>query len=891
VISDEGGEEDGTRNTEENPLPTLPSQESTAGEQLDPMDRAAAANLPDTNSSQKQQKPQQQQQPSQQQRQSQLKQQRQRAFPSEDHSQGGGNEQGEKNRLPGENIPLDFPQPKEKSAATHDENVGSLLAVGWRHEDILLALRATAAADGAENVQRAQEYLKQLSHTRIQRIAAEEAQIRAQESGTYEEQETVRAGGELALILAAYPGVICLALHLQEVHRKTRNAHNSELGRTAANLLAHEKVRNYEQAKQAKTYLLSQIALAVIHDCRECEKLRIKEAVAKKEAEERTRKAAEAKAREAQRKAAEAAEQRRAIEAAEARKAAERQKLPKTPPLSELEEEGPEQQPADGSPSDSFDERDSRWAKRKKPSHCWNCDQGALAPPNHLLYICDVCGHTIHKTCTKWNKVSKRSGIGVTKHACLACFRALPNSWKAVTPGNGSNMQVGTTANGTNVAHNRPQESRMPAAGQIDQHRSGAKARAPQSGDAMLSPVTTRMSLLPSPGTTPAVVGAGSSSLQSQTQEDQLSMKIRPYSLWEPLPADWCTLQEHSERGLGKQAYQNWKKRNLSLRDQARGKLGPLTNALTSEMLVSIGNALINEESLRPRPHMTDEELTQWIKDDPTYSWVKRVSDSDLIAFLDKHFSVLDTETFLAMRIPGPPKVPHTTSDNDVNYCATVHSAFAEQWLNRLTELRAGGWDDGTLDLRQAYINALENQPTLHHEAMTFRTTSHDRLISHMRAWTQQKTCEQQAHKQRRDKVRADMAAEVEALRTEVRALQQKQSPGKIGLDPNPRTPLPYLCQGCGRTYSRDGRTIPCEKACVYSEHAEHNSKYLDGHPWPKNKPALTWGTEELYLKKYGKPMPLMGKKYIEARDKQRRKREREREQKGGPSPKASKQP
>jgi hypothetical protein len=382
-------------------------------------------------------------------------------------------------------------------------------------------------------------------------------------------------------------------------------------------------------------------------------------------------------------------------------------------------------------------------------------------------------------------------------------------------------------------------------------------------------------------------------------------MKIRPYTLWEPLPADHSSAEEHPEKGLGKLAYQNWKRKNLSLKDQSRGQLGPLTNALTADMLVSIGNALIDEEGLRPKRNMTDDELSAWIRSDPKYEWVKTVSDADLIRFLDKHFSVLDSETFLSMRILGPPEVPHTIGD-DVNYCAGVHSAFADRWLNRLTELRAGGWDDSVSDLRQAYINALENQPTLQNEARTYRTSSHDRLISHLRAWTQQKAAEQAAHKQRRDKVKASaaptpsaqsspsqtkptgtqlvkdgaLAREVKALRTEIAQLKS-QTPANQAPNSQANQPASMFCNGCGRSYTNEnGRVMPCLNKCVYSEHPEHNARYQQGQPWPPNKPPLTWGTVQGYLEKYGKEMPQIGKNYLERRAKNARKRERERQEK-----------
>jgi hypothetical protein len=207
-------------------------------------------------------------------------------------------------------------------------------------------------------------------------------------------------------------------------------------------------------------------------------------------------------------------------------------------------------------------------------------------------------------------------------------------------------------------------------------------------------------------------------------------------------------------------------------------------------------------------------------------------------------------------------------------------------------------------DLRQAYINALENQPTLQNEARTYRTSSHDRLISHMRAWTQQKAAEQAAHKQRRDMVRASaapnpsaqssssqnkptgtrpvkddtLAREVKALRTEIAQLKS-QTPANQAPNPQANKPVSMLCNGCGRTYTgENGRVSPCINKCVYSEHAEHNNGYQQGQPWPSNKPPLTWGTVQGYLIKYGKEMPQIGKNYLEKRAKNQRKRERDRQ-------------
>ena len=57
----------------------------------------------------------------------------------------------------------------------------------------------------------------------------------------------------------------------------------------------------------------------------------------------------------------------------------------------------------------------------------------------------------------------------------------------------------------------------------------------------------------------------------------------------------------------------------------------------------------------------------------------------------------------------------------------------------------------------------------------------------------------------------------------------------------------------------------PCEAACVYAKHAEHNDGYRKGTPWPAGKYALSWGhSAEAYKQKYGKELPPSGQKFME---------------------------
>ncbi len=249
------------------------------------------------------------------------------------------------------------------------------------------------------------------------------------------------------------------------------------------------------------------------------------------------------------------------------------------------------------------------------------------------------------------------------------------------------------------------------------------------------------------------------------------------------------------------------------------------------------------------------------------------------------------------MKFPSPAQgYSATTEDGDTNYFAIPFSNFADKWLRSLKDLRQGGWDDTHRDLKQAFVNALETQPTLYREATTYKTESHDVLISHMRSWCITRETEITKNAQTRAETAAALAAtksgdkspgpknnnhekQIKVLRSEVATLKQANDrPITARIPASVDTKTQWYCHGCGKTYSRDGRPIPCEKQCVYSEHAEHNQDYKKGKAWPIEKTPLTWGTIESYQTKYKKEMPPTGKRFIELRARyanQARKRER----------------
>jgi hypothetical protein len=340
----------------------------------------------------------------------------------------------QKGRETGENVPLP-PQPPRVSAAVvgaprHDDNVAALLKF-WPHADVVAALAQTMSEDGAEDLQAAHEHLVQQRNRRIAReVRISEIE---QQKDPVEPEEAIRADGELAAILASHPNAINAVLHLVNVHQRIRNAHSTESGRTAANLIAHRLVQNFSGLKQISPETLQKIAQSVVYDCRACEALRVKAKAAKHEADKIRREAEARKAKEQSAKAAEEERKRRAAADKKDREERERQRNRQaaTPPLDELDDGGQQASAVDS--NDVFNPSDAKWAKRRKAEICWNCGKGGLGGNMEQLYICDICDKCFHKPCTQWTKVlrtfaSRRSSD--YKFACRHCCRDLPRTWR-----------------------------------------------------------------------------------------------------------------------------------------------------------------------------------------------------------------------------------------------------------------------------------------------------------------------------------------------------------------------------------------------------------------------------------------------------------------------------
>jgi hypothetical protein len=784
--------------------------------------------------------------------------------------------QGEK--VAGANKPLDVCRPFEaanvRGPSTHDGNVAELLKY-WPHPDAVHALAQTMTEEGEEDVTRAFEFLVAQRDNRIAAAVRREKE-QAPGKGSREEEdeeETIREDGELAVFLAGAPGSIMVVLHLLKVHKRMRNVHNAALERTAANLIANPQIQNFHDLKHVSSEQLRLIAVAVVHDCRECEAARIREAARLLEEKQKAKENTERIAREEKAKEAEAERGRRALVEKKRKESeeAERRRQTRTPPLDDIGDDG------NHSSHQDFDENDSKWVRKRKAQTCYECKKGDLGGTRQHLYVCDVCDRCFHKTCIRWAKIVRwdedpRSEL--SNFACPGCKKSLPSKWKLH-----DSEQVSTPIVGEGGRADRASATpliRTP--GFTDRT---ATAPAAGGGDANLCIV----------GSTLDATGTANTGTNSG-----VSFKIDKYFEWKAPPSDWDILKTHPECGMTKPAYQNWKALNISRRDQAGGALGPLTNAIREDMMASVASVLImNHPTIRAGRN--EIEFAAWLESDPQYKWVKTIPDTELLRCIDKHFCILDHEPFVAMKFGGPAQGYHpTTEDGDTNYFASAFSAFADRWLNALKELKTGGWDDKTRDLRQTFVNALEAQPTLHREASTYRTTNHEILIAYMRGWCIQRETEVQKNAHTRAQTAAARTAavkspthdrsasdkyekQIKVLRTEIGALKAQVGTGDRAviarIPSHIDSKTQWYCHGCGKTYSKDGRAIPCETQCVYYEHAEHNKEYKKGKAWPADKAPLSWGTAESYKAKYKIDLPPTGKKYIELRAKYARKRER----------------
>jgi hypothetical protein len=400
-----------------------------------------------------------------------------------------------------------------------------------------------------------------------------------------------------------------------------------------------------------------------------------------------------------------------------------------------------------------FKPGDSQRDVEKPRGQCNNCHQGRER--GKWLYFCDECNKGFHILCTNWKHLRRVDG-GATWFACNECFEARN---LAVSRGDRSKQYVlvdediehgmaplsaEAVVDGKSETE-REQEDLAPCAPPLrpDPPRTSGTAAAaelppPSTPAQQRQPLLTQIVPPPTPGVT------GLEPISGSKMDAKPSIQVKDYFMWEVVPNDWTPKpdsksQQHPDRGYSKTAYQNWRRKNVSLRDSVKAQgsnLGPLVRGISADMKAAIALQFLKEPVLSwlwPSPHMTERDIDTWMKADPEFKWFEKIPDDQLLQLLDKRFGVKKPDLFLSKKFYD--NLPALDAHGDVNYHADVFNRWAVEWLNELNELQKSGCDFADVDLKQTLLNAVSTNKLIHQQALQYNTTSVYLLLSHLRDW------------------------------------------------------------------------------------------------------------------------------------------------------------
>jgi hypothetical protein len=739
----------------------------------------------------------------------------------------------------------------------------------YKMDEVERALEATQQ-DGKFSSQRADAYLKTIASAR-----RAEALKRAN-AAISEDQPAVTETSALGRILSLpeHEDAVDIVVKLRDVHARGRakNAHSATPAICASNLLDVASVKNDAAMGRKGITFLSRVANAVSEDCPKCFALR--------QAAEANNKGKEGKAKSKPDLAA-------PIPATKHEK--KRLTLP-------------------------FKPSNSRRDVSKPRGKCVTCNRGWAA--GRYLYFCDECDKGVHLLCTDWKHLRLVSG-GATWFACAECKSVRDQD---IEQGDLSKLYVEVDDEvDHDLAPLHSEEAEKEVPDQIHEASATPVAKYQTdavSGNARSAPVLPPALGFASPrGNLPGGRSADSALLLDQLQTPSLRLEkselnsttgktdakpnvtVKDYFTWEKTPDDWVPKpgavgdkRHHPERGYNKLAYQNWRRKNVTIRDSVKAQgssLGPLVRAISVEMKLTVGRQFIQEPALScfwPKPVMKGKDIDEWVQDDPDFSWFLRIPDDTLLSLLDKRFGVKKPDLFLSKRFPSD--LPATDANGDVNYHADYFNRWASDWQTELTELMKAGCDFADVDLKQTFLNAISGNKLLYNQAIRYNTTSYMALIAHLCDWVLLK--EEGVTTERNEKASliglsgshgnasntnasnsgskkeggatgggaVSGKATATALLTQIVSHLGRNSPAEsqavakplpTHLKPHPRNALKVICRGCNNAWSRD-RNIPCFKGCKYDEHPAYNKdcREKDG----KSYTPLTWkGFREAYPK------------------------------------------
>jgi hypothetical protein len=707
--------------------------------------------------------------------------------------------------------------------------------------EVAEALEATKER-GTYSSGRADFYLKAKANTRFQRT------LQQANNNLAEDQEPIAEHSKLGGLLQA-PGnedAVDIVVKLRDAHARARAkaTHCSTPALGAGNLVNLSIIKNDSRMGRKGLAFLSAVAYAVCEDCTKCTILRTK---AENEREWKARQAAEAES------------------------------------IKKLKSEGALRKKRLNPP---FKPSDSRVDKSLPRSFCAICKHGWNK--GHHLYYCGECNQGIHLLCTDWHHIRMASG-GSTWFACDNCLEARD---RAIEEGDSAKEYVeveeefvdhelappSAEAAGKPADAAKPPQNSMPALeGDADLEKRRDAPPPPRSPHH--NPPYSRLPLMMAPETPRGPAGGETVPDFGSGNSSRPSYQVKDYFTWEMVPKDWAPKADapskyHPEKGYSRIAYQNWRRKNVTLRDQVEANnssLGPLTRSFSGEMRAFIGKQFLKEPALSwlwPNPVMSEKAIDTWVATDPEFKWVEKIPDPILLELMDKRFGVKCSDLFLSRKFTA--NLPITDSFGDVNYHADLFNRWAGEWSTELMELQKAGVNFDSVDLKQTLLNAVSPYKVIHDKAVQIATSSANVLLAALCDWVIEE--EEKANSRRNQKEsllkithRGGEAARERADTTAAAAKQTTQASshskaGAAALMTNSsshasgdqsasktmqRLP-PHLkangskvfCRGCSNNW--DGAmSIPCYRACKYREHPDYFADCKDKEPSRRN--ALTW--------------------------------------------------
>jgi rubrerythrin len=305
-----------------------------------------------------------------------------------------------------------------------------------------------------------------------------------------------------------------------------------------------------------------------------------------------------------------------------------------------------------------------------------------------------------------------------------------------------------------------------------------------------------------------------------------------------------------------------------------KGGLGLLAaNAISHNMRITLAAGMLNEPEVHPTENMTEEEIDSWVQKDLGFSWFKTLSDEVLIKVMDRLHSSVNPAPFFRLVIDA--KIPNM-KDGDLYYPVLEFTTHADKWINALSDLIKGGWNEKSTDLKQVFLSSVISCQLVHDQAKREMHQDVLRLIATLKKWIIVQDNDIQDAKAAKDALKSKLGTtdtkpsietdksfekRVRALFTAMQAPNtQAQAAGlAAGQDKTTTGPM-WQCPHCGNEWRDDAAKPPrCKKECVYHEHKDFNKT----EKYPKGAKPLSW-------KAYGEPYPPKQQAFFDKRDVQK---------------------